>query len=312
MWYFFSQAEQYPNVASALDAEVAFRDRKFSGLIEKNLGENMRAVMLFAGGTSAGAYLLENNASKPLAFADFTILKATSEDGFRAVQLPNYAMRMVWLSLESQVQDVVNVQMEDTWKSLLKRWETEKWSGLVEVRSDACHGFALFWDGAAQRSDIFFSAEQGFSSEFRNSVENCRQPRRVVTFTLTPSTQAYQCALLRQGAIHWSNKVLMRYQELVGQKLLTSMERELNRQINPWAWNINVENGTLTDAHFFLHTDLAAHAYRAILMNIGWQMSFVLGNNLTQKLLTETFAAVPSHEAALLQTHRLIPAAFSE
>lgn len=312
MWYFFRQAEQILPNDSALKAEVSFRDQRLSGMIEKRLDEKTGAVMLFAGGTPAGAYLLEEEACKPIPFAEFSVLKTKTDQAHRAIKLPNHAMRMVWLSLESQVQNIFSLQLEEVWKSQLKSWQDEKWSGLVEVRSEAYHGFALFWDGMVQTPDIFFSNAQGFQSEFPNSTE-CRDlPRKVVTFKLSPSTQAYQCALLRQGATHWTNRALLRYQELVGQKLMHSLERELSRQIQPWAWNIKIDDGTLTDAHFFLHTDYAAHAYRAILMSMGGQMNFVLGNNLTQRLLTETFATVPAQEIAMLQAHRLIPAAFSE
>lgn len=312
MWYFFRQAEQFSPNDSALKAEVAFRDQRLSGMIEKRLDEKTGAVMLFAGGTPAGAYLLEEEACKPIPFAEFSVLKTKTDQAHRALKLPNHAMRMVWLSLESQVQEIFTLQLEEAWKSQLKAWQDEKWSGLVEVRSEAYHGFALLCNGIAQAPDIFFSDAQGFQSDFPHSTE-CRDlPRKVVTFKLSSSTQAYQCVLLRQGATHWINRALMRYQELVGQKLLRSLERELNRQIQPWAWNIDICNGNMSDAHFFLHTDYAAHAYRAILMSIGGQMNFVIGNNLTQKVLAETFATVPAQQSAMLQAHRLIPAAFSE
>jgi hypothetical protein len=38
----------------------------------------------------------------------------------------------------------------------------------------------------------------------------------------------------------------------------------------------------------------------------------VIGNNLTQRLLSETFEQIHSDERAALQSQRLIPAAFSE
>jgi hypothetical protein len=56
----------------------------------------------------------------------------------------------------------------------------------------------------------------------------------------------------------------------------------------------------------------AAHAYRSLFMTMGAQMNFVIGNTLTQKLLTETFQQVHPDERAVLQSQRLVPAAFSE
>jgi hypothetical protein len=312
MWYFFRQAKELPINDSQFGVETSFRDQLLSGLIEKRLDNNSRAVMIFAGGTPAGAYVLEENACKPITFSDFNTLRIRSAGDVRAVKLPNRAMRLVWLSLESQVQDITNVQMDESWKGQLKKWEDEKWNGLVEVRSETYHGFALFLDGIAQETDTFFSSEQGFSSDLCSSNEYRNAARKVVTFNLSTNTQAYQCTVLRRGVMRWSNKILARYRDLVGQKLLRSLEHQLNVVIQPWAWEINVANGALMDAHFFLHTDYAAQAYRAILMSMGTQMNFVIGSNLTLKLLTDTFTNVPANESALLLSHRLIPAAFSE
>jgi hypothetical protein len=47
-------------------------------------------------------------------------------------------------------------------------------------------------------------------------------------------------------------------------------------------------------------------------MAMGAQMNFVIGNNLTQRLLSETFDQIRPDERAVLQSQRLIPAAFSE
>ncbi len=308
MWYFFRQVEDFSSSTSALNAEVAFRDRHLSGLLEKRMDGKTGAVMVFASGTPAGAYLLQDNSCQPIGLAEFTLLDSPAEQGHRAIQLPNRAMRLVWLSLESQVQDVFTIPSDASWQAQVRTWQNQKWSGLVEVRAEDCHGLALFWDGAVQTPDVFFSSARGFGDDLFHAAG----PRQVVTFGLSDSAQAYQCAVLRQGATHWSNKALGRYRDLVGQKLLRSLERELNRQIQPWNWDIYIEDGALTDGHFFLHTDYAAHAYRAILMSMGGQMNFVIGNNLTQKLLSETFASVPVNETTQLQAHRLIPAAFSE
>lgn len=97
---------------------------------------------------------------------------------------------------------------------------------------------------------------------------------------------------------------------MVGQKLLQMLDRELNRQIRPW--NITLVEKDLLDLHFFLYLMDAAHAYRSLFMAMGAQMDFVIGNTLTQRLLDETFEQVYPDERAVLQSQRLIPAAFSE
>jgi hypothetical protein len=68
----------------------------------------------------------------------------------------------------------------------------------------------------------------------------------------------------------------------------------------------------MLDAHFFAYLNDAGHAYRALFMSMGAQMSVVLGSNLTQRILSETFEQIHPEERAVLQSLRLIPAAFSE
>jgi hypothetical protein len=134
----------------------------------------------------------------------------------------------------------------------------------------------------------------------------------VITYSHHSSAHAYQYAVLRLGAIHWSRQILSRYQEMVGQKLLQMMDRELNRQIQPWRWHIVLDGQDMLDLHFFPYLMDAAHAYRALFMIMGGQMNFVIGNTLTQRLLSETFEQVHPDERTVLQSQRLIPAAFSE
>jgi hypothetical protein len=182
---------------------------------------------------------------------------------------------------------------------------------LVEISSKNLHGFTLFWQGEPQKLDLIFSTPQGFVNSFPE-LNIADFAWEVSTYSHPASAQAYQCTVLRQGATHWCNKILYRYQEMVGQKLLLMMDRELNRQIQPWHWNISLDENDMLDKHFFPYLMDAAHAYRALFMAMGAQMNFVIGNNLTQRLLSETFEQVASDERVALQSQRLIPAAFSE
>jgi hypothetical protein len=135
---------------------------------------------------------------------------------------------------------------------------------------------------------------------------------QVVSYSYNASAHAYQYAALRLAAMRWSRAILSRYQEMVGQKLLQMMDRELARQIQPWRWNIVFDGRDMLDLHFFPYLADAAHAYRALFMTMGVQMDFVIGSALTQRILNETFEQVLPDERAVLQSQRLIPAAFSE
>lgn len=103
--------------------------------------------------------------------------------------------------------------------------------------------------------------------------------------------------------------MLARYKELVGSKLLFTMEQELNSQL---ANRDNLNGTRMSDAHFFLRMKEAEQAYRALFMSMSMLMDIVIGSNLTLRLLNETYAQLPPEEQAVLHAMRLIPVAFSE
>jgi hypothetical protein len=311
MKYFFRQIEDVPLDNSPVSAEIYFRGANATGLIEKQFNVDQTAVMLFINGEPGMAYLLENGQNKSISLTEF--LSLNGEIGHtRAIQLPDVAGRLMFLALESQVKNKFTIKDDETWVKQINQWKQDQWNGLVEIASKNMQGFALFWQGEPQKSDLIFSTAQGFSSGFPtlNNVDDSVWD--VTTYSHPVLAQAYQTTVLRQAAMHWSHNILSRYQDMVGQKLLQMMDRELNRQIQPWRWNITLAEKDMLDLHFFRYIMDAAHAYRALFMAMGAQMDFVIGNNLTQKLLSETFEQVDPVERAVLQSQRLIPAAFSE
>ena len=310
MKYFFRQIEDIPLENSPVNAEIYFRGANATGLIEKQLDGGRVAVLLFISGEPSVAYMLENGQSRSISLAEFlSLIDVTGHT--HAIKLPDVAGRLVLLALESQIENKLVFTNDEAWGKQINQWKQDKWNGLVEIASKNLHGFTLFWRGEPQKSDLIFSTPQGFVSSVPtlNSDDSAWE---VATYSHPVSTQAYQYTVLRQGATHWCNKILYRYQEMVGQKLLLMMDRELNRQIQPWHWNISLDENVMLDMHFFPYLMDAAHAYRALFMAMGAQMNFVIGNNLTQRLLSETFEQVASDERVALHSQRLIPAAFSE
>jgi hypothetical protein len=311
MKYFFRQIEDIPLDNSPVSAEVYFRGANATGLMEKQFNADRTAFVLFISGEPSVAYMLENGQSSSISLAEFFSL----DDGTghtHAIKLPDVAGRLVLLALESQVKDKFVTTTDEAWTKQLHQWKQTKWNGLVEILSRNMHGFILIWQGEPQKSDLIFSTPQGFVNRFPtlNNVDDTGW--EVTTYSHPVSAQAYQYTILRLGATNWCHNILNRYQEMVGQKLLQMMDRELNRQIQPWHWNISLEENDMLDIHFFPYLTDAAHAYRALFMAMGAQMNFVIGNNLTQRLLSETFEQVTLDERIALQSKRLIPAAFSE
>ncbi|MBI5952250.1 MAG: hypothetical protein HY865_11380 [Chloroflexi bacterium] len=308
MKHFFRQIEDIPLEKSPVNAEVYFRGANATGLIEKHFG-NQSAVLLFVNGEPGLAYLLEENGGRSMSLAEFSSLNDPQPE---AIHLPDVAGRLLALALESQTEDKLSFSDAEDWKKQSSQWKRERWSGLMEIKSENSHGFVLYWQGESQPSDLIFSTPQGFVNSFPSLGSSENPMWTAITYSHHASAQAYQYAALRQGAMHWSHEILSRYQEMVGQKLLQVMNRELNRQIQPWRWHIVLDGGDMLDSHFFPYLMDAAHAYRSLFMTMGAQMNFVIGNTLTQKLLTETFQQVHPDERVVLQSQRLVPAAFSE
>jgi hypothetical protein len=311
MKYFFSQIEDVPLDNSPVSAEVYFRGARATGLVEKQINPDRAAVQLFVGGEPGMAYLLENGQSSSISLAEFSSM-SDGVNSSRVINLPDVAGRLTLLALESQANNKFAIANDEAWEKQINQWKQDQWNGLVEIKSKDLHGFTLFWQGEPQKLDLIFSTPQGFVSSFPKLNETGSSAWDVTAYSHLASAQAYQCTVLRLGATHWCHKILDRYQEMVGQKLLQMLDRELNRQTQPWRWNIALDKNDMLDTHFFPYITDAAHAYRALFMAMGAQMNFVIGDNLTQRLLSETFEQVRPDERVSLQSQRLIPAAFSE
>ena len=309
---FFSQIENLPIDSSVVSAELFLRGMRSTGLIEKHFLSGQLAVLLLAGGMPTIAYLLENDNRSPMPLVEFSAIPQDSLSSIHAIKIPDVAGRLTMLAFESMVQNTRTITDESTWDRQVEQWKSEKWNGLIEIKSETMHGFALFLHGEVQSSDTVFSTSQGFVADFPDISSVHDSPWNVYIYSLPVSEQVYQSTILRYGAMDWIHKILWRYEEMVGHKLLLTLDRELNRQIHPWNWNIVLEETDIQDAHFFAYPSDAEHAYRALFMSMGAQMNIVLGSNLTQRILSETFEQIHPEERAILQTLRLIPAAFSE
>lgn len=285
-----------------------FRGGSVTGLAEKRLEDGSRAVLFFINGEPGAAYLMREARGESISLAEFSALEDSHP---RAIKLPDVAGRLLLLAFESQAEEKLSIAGGGAWDELIARWKKERRSGLIEARLGQIHGFSLFWQGERQKSDLIFSTPYGFIGDFPSSA-SANAPWSIVIYACRPQTQAYQYTVLRQAAVHWSRDLLIRYQEMVGQKLLQLLNRELTRQAQPWRWNIAFKGVEMLDLHFFPYLTDAAHAYRALFMTIGSQMSFVIGGALTYRLLNETFERIFPEERAVLQSQRLIPAAFSE
>jgi hypothetical protein len=312
MWHFFDQAQNSFAGNSPIGPEMEFQGQNATGLVEKHTDEGGHFILLLASGAPVGAYRLEVAGAKSIPISEFISFALPEQKRVHAVKLPDAAGRMVWLALESKPTGRVSLAGKDAWLGKLAEWKASRWSGLVEIKADAYHGFVFIWQGETLATDAVLLTPLGFATGLPAFEQMETTDREITLYELGNASPACQCFILRQGAVHWSRDVLSRYQELVGKNLLQVMNREVNRSIQPWNWNLSLEGDALVDAHFFPHLQSAAHAYRALFMGMGAQMSFMIGNNLAQRIFSDTFRMALPDETAALQAQRLIPAAFTD
>lgn len=306
---FFPEANELSINNSLSTAEGYFYDHRANGLIEKHY-LNRTAVLLIISGIPGMAYAIEGGESKSILLSEFSLTEGETSQ-IRVVDLPDIAGRLTWLSLESHAKDRFSLTGNDLWQKQLAQWNQDRWNGLVEITAEKLHGFVFFWHGEIQPSEIIFSTPQGFITDFPALAGTNDLVWEITLYAHSNLAQAYQCAILRNGVGNWSHQILSRYRDIVGEKLLQMMDRELNRQIQPWQWNITLDDRILTDTHFFPTLSEAVNAYRALFMEMGMQMDFVIGSNLTKRILNETFEQIHPEERTILFSQRLIPAAFS-
>lgn len=311
MWHFFDQADSSIAGDSPADPEIEFLGQNATGLIEKQTDQGGHFILLLAGGSPVSAYVLQSAGAKDIPLSDFESVGYSDRQRIHPVKLPDTVGRMVWLALESRPRGNLSLAGNDDWQNKLNEWKSTRWTGLVEVKASMYQGFAFFWQGEALMADAVLYTPEGFATGLSSLSQIEAANREVTLYEPEKTSSAYQCFVLRQGAVRWSHKILSRYQELVGKNLLQVMNREINQSIQLWNWNLSLAGDTLVDRHFFPQLPLATYAYRTLFMGMGAEMSFIIGNQLARRIFSDTFKMILPDETAALQAQRLIPAAFT-
>jgi hypothetical protein len=311
---FFRQAanDQFTGSIAYLDSQQSiFHFDQTSGMIEIKLAAAEWAILLFARGISTGTYHLKDNSSKPISINELHTLLGSSNVHVCTQTLPDIAGRAVWLALQSQVQSKNQIQNIAGWDAWLNKCKVEKVTGLVQIASEFFDGFVYLQEGELIKTESIFSTDQGFLNIppfFRYQQDF---PCELTIYTSAPDSHAYQTFILRHGVSDWIRSILDRYKEMVGQRLVQVVINQSNISIEPWHWKIQLEGTALRDHHFFPDVEAAVKAYRALLMSMGEQISPMIGNMLTQRLVTETYNQLSSEETRLLELQRLIPASLA-
>jgi hypothetical protein len=281
-----------------------------TGIIEVQVPPSTTFFLLFARGVLVGAYRLEPETRQRISLADALASLGKSVAPICSLNLPDAAGRAVWLALESPPSDRFEVHGANEWEAFFAKYKAEQFTGQVQIRSKENDGFVFFENGFPISSETTFSTLQGFHSNLQG-VQQAPDTLWEIDATKTDrNSQAYQCTLVRLSAGKWGNKLLSRYQDLVGQKLLQTLTHQVSLFIQPRQWNIRLVSTSIFDQHFFPKLEQTVDAYRELFMAIGEQADLVLGSTLSQRLMGEAFNQLGEEERASLEAQRLIPAAF--
>ncbi|HPP64091.1 MAG TPA: hypothetical protein PKV01_12735 [Anaerolineales bacterium] len=304
------QTELHGSLVALNSMQARLRGQKATGLIEVKVGTSRQIVIVYANGVQVGTYLLENDKSRSFNLTELSVLWGGAPFSVSSVTLPDRAGRAVWLILESRLHERAEVNNEQDWNQLLARWKQEGFNGAAELTSKTVQGFIVLQMGQVVETETVFFSGNGFESAPPPNV-GVYGAWQVATYAASPLSGAWKCLNLRESAIRWASRALDRYREIAGYKFLQVTSREIKEIIRPWEWKIEIANASITDDHFFAGLEAAAHAYRALLMGLGTQMSFVVGSALTQRILNEVYEDLEADQRSALGAHRLIPAAFS-
>ena len=310
---FFRQAgsNQFDGSMAYLESlKNDFESNQVTGIIEVEVAPSTAVIFLYARGVLVSAYRLGPEARQRITLVEALASLGKAVDPICSLNLSETAGRSVWLALESTPCDRLEIHGTKEWEALLAKYKAEQFTGQIQIRSNENDGFMFFEKGLPVSSETIFSTLQGFRFNLQGTQQSPNM-RWEITVTKTDGhSQAYECTLLRFGAGKWGNKLLGRYQDLVGQKLLQTLTQQISMFIQPRQWNIRLVGANISDQHFFPKLEQTVDAYREIFMAIGEQANLVLGNTLSQRLLGETFNQLGEEELALLEAQRLIPAAF--
>ena len=312
--HFFRQvtADQFTGSMAYLESQQSlFHRDQTSGMIEIQIGQAESAILVFARGNSAGIYDLTESACEPILFSELRARLNSSNTPITSLVLPDVAGRLVWLRLESQLQNRSLVRNAAGWEAWIQEHQASLQNGLVEIACDFFDGFVYFLDGEMVRSESIFSTERGFQSNLPFSQYKQELACELSIYNALPDSHANRVFLLRRGVAEWVHLMLDRYREMVGRKLLQIMVNQSNLYIHPWQWALQLEGTSLWDQHFFPSLDAAAKAYQAVLMSISEQSSLMIGNGLCQRLVSETYDQLNRAEQESLESQRLIPAALT-
>jgi len=181
---------------------------------------------------------------------------------------------------------------------------------MVGIASDVCDGFLFMNEGLPAQGESIFCTSEGFTSDLRALKGFLDTPGQLTLYKADPETQAYQCTLLRLGAVGWGRRILTSYKDMVGQKLLRILTSNLNSLLMHQRSNIHLADIEIIDNHFFYSSNLAAQVYQALFQDMSQLIGRVIGGMVTRRIINNAFLQLVPVQQEILSSNTLAPAAF--
>ncbi len=294
-----------------LDAErLRFRQNQISGAFEIEATSDELQVLVMGDGEEIGAYCLYPNSRMKIKPNEIGLGWKKPDVPIRSVALPDQASRALWQAMEFQVTSHEEAIGLAGWKAFLDRSYKQRLTGMVGIASELGDGFVFLQEGMPSASETVFCSAEGFTNSLQGMDPYLDTSNLLTLYKADPATQAYQCALLRQGMAGWGRRILANYKDMVGQKLLQILNSSLNAMLMHQQINIYLTDIDIVDLHFFCECRAAAAAYQNLLVSMSQLIGRVIGGMVTRRIMTNTFERLALAEQEVITSNTLAPAAF--
>jgi hypothetical protein len=297
--------------SSALAAErLRFKQNQVSGVFEIQSHPDEFELLVLGDGEETGAYRLHPDSHVKIPVSEIGASWEKEEVPIRSMALPDQASRAIWQALEFQNTSQQEVKGVAGWKTFLDHCFSERITGMVGIASDLGDGFVFLKSGLPASGETIFCTSEGFTNNLQTAQGLLQATNQLTLYTADPTTQAYQCTLLRLGVVGWGGRILANYKDLVGQKLLHVLNANLNAMLMHQQSNIYLADIDIIDNHFFSECKAAAEVYQTLFLDLAQMIGRVIGSMVTRRIITSTFERLALNEQEIIKTNTLAPAAF--
>lgn len=285
-----------------------YRGRQRTGLIRLAYSAERLLYLLFQRGTLLNAYLMEKvNSHKVENWEE--IVNSSSEAFARLVPLSPPAIEMCKLALESQAHKTETLSAPDLRVVLDGDLVQTTDPKLFQFVWNAAEGLLFLQGGKLESRSLFFAPdrlvdEMGVSPSFSLWSEPEVQATYYMINSDVPAWQEY---ILRRTFGEICNRATVRYEEITGRAIVDSMIRSIALYTSRNSMEINITERQVADRELFSTPQAAADTYRALLRIIIDQIRQVIGDKLSNSILSGIMAGLRFDEFEIARSFSILP-----